>query len=165
MFVADGGDGTLVLETERERAPALARKLSLYKLRSKVTVEDRSATTEVAVVFGPGAEALLPLEGTVGFVDPRLASLGVHVLAATGRVAQLMAARGIAAAPVDEASASPAAILWRASGPGRSWSPARSNVAAKSPPSRTLSSAMVGLVLVSEPLCDLPEGLSRTPES
>ena len=28
------GDGTLLLETERERAPALAKKLTLYKLRS-----------------------------------------------------------------------------------------------------------------------------------
>src|SRR5258708_15455229 len=36
MFVADGGSETLLLETERERAPALARKLGLYKLRSKV---------------------------------------------------------------------------------------------------------------------------------
>src|SRR3954470_24405524 len=53
MFVASGADETLLLETERERAPALARKLSMYKLRSKVTVEDRSATLEVAVAFGP----------------------------------------------------------------------------------------------------------------
>ena len=53
MFVADGGGDTLLLETERERAPALAKKLGLYKLRSKVTVEDRSAAMEVAVVFGP----------------------------------------------------------------------------------------------------------------
>ena len=66
MFVADGGDEMLLLETERERAAALARKLGLYKLRSKVTVEDRSAAMEVAVVFGPGAEAVLPLEGADG---------------------------------------------------------------------------------------------------
>ena len=50
MFVVDaspGGDAaTLLLETERERAPALAKKLTLYKLRSKVTVEDRSAAME-----------------------------------------------------------------------------------------------------------------------
>ena len=30
MFVVDGGDGTLLLETERERAPVLAKNLSLY---------------------------------------------------------------------------------------------------------------------------------------
>src|SRR5262244_3465832 len=72
MFVADGGSDTLLLETERERAPALARKLSLYKLRSKVTVENRSAAMEVAVVFGEGAAGLLPMEGSVAFADPRL---------------------------------------------------------------------------------------------
>src|SRR5882672_3854329 len=63
MFVADGGNDTLLLETERERAPALARKLGLYKLRSKVTVEDRGATMEVAAVFGPDADKALPTAG------------------------------------------------------------------------------------------------------
>src|SRR4029077_5061169 len=53
MFVADGGNDTLLLETERQRAPALAKKLSLYKLRSKVTVEDRGESLEVAVAYGP----------------------------------------------------------------------------------------------------------------
>ena len=31
MFVADGGGDTLLLETERERTPPLAKKLGLYK--------------------------------------------------------------------------------------------------------------------------------------
>ncbi len=101
MFVADAGDGTLLMETERERAPALARKLGLYKLRSKVTVEDRSAAMDVAVVFGPGVQALLPFDGAVAFVDPRLPDLGVHVLAPAGGAEALLAARGIAPAPVD----------------------------------------------------------------
>jgi folate-binding protein YgfZ len=94
MFVADGGNGTLLLETERERAPALARKLALYKLRSKVTVEDRGAAMEVAVAFGPGVEALVPLDGATAFVDPRLPALGVRVLAAAGQAAALLTARG-----------------------------------------------------------------------
>ena len=55
MFVVEDGDGTFLMETERERAPALAKKLKMYTLRSKVTVEDRSAAMEVAVVFGPDA--------------------------------------------------------------------------------------------------------------
>lgn len=101
MFVADPGDGTLLLETERERAPALAKKLGLYKLRSKVTVEDRSATMEVAAVFGPGAETVLPLEGTVAFVDPRLPGLGVRVLAPAGHAQTLLASRGAVAAPIE----------------------------------------------------------------
>src|SRR5436190_3925987 len=53
MFVVDGGSDMLLLETERERAAGLAKKLAMYKLRSKVVVEDRSGTQEVAVAFGP----------------------------------------------------------------------------------------------------------------
>ena len=106
MFVADaspGGDAnTLLLETERERAPALAKKLTLYKLRSKVTVEDRSAAMEVAVVFGAGAEKALQIDGAISFVDPRLAELGVRVLAPAGTAATLLSARGITAAPLDD---------------------------------------------------------------
>src|SRR5438045_1050089 len=101
MFVADDGKGMLLLETERDRAPALAKKLALYKLRSKVMVEDRSATMDVAVVFGLGAETVLPFEDGVAFVDPRLPELGVRVLAAAGRTAAVLAARGFAAAPID----------------------------------------------------------------
>ncbi len=101
MFVVDGGDGTLLLETERERAPALAKKLTLYKLRSKVAVEDRSAALDVAVVFGAGADKALPIGGTISFVDPRLAGLGVRVLAPAGQAAALLAARGFVETPVD----------------------------------------------------------------
>jgi folate-binding protein YgfZ len=102
MFVVDGGDGTLLLETERERAAALSKKLTLYKLRSKVTVEDRSAAMEVAAVFGTDAEKVLPIDGTISFVDPRLGDLGVRVLAPTGNAAGLLQARGLAEAPVDD---------------------------------------------------------------
>src|SRR5258708_21027505 len=93
MFVADGGADTLLLETERERAPALAKKLGLYKLRSKVTVEDRSAAMDVAVVFGSGAENALPIEGTLAFVDPRLPELGVPVLAPAATPTALLSPR------------------------------------------------------------------------
>lgn len=105
MFVVDGGDDTLLLETERERAPALAKKLTLYKLRSKVTVEDRSAAMDVAVVFGAGADKLLPIadvpDGAIAFSDPRLAELGVRVLAPAGTASTLLQARGIAVAAPD----------------------------------------------------------------
>ena len=101
MFVTDGGEGTLLLETERERAPALAKKLALYKLRSRVTVEDRSAAMEVAVVFGEDATRLLPMEGAVAFADPRLPELGLRVLAPAGQAASLLAARGAAPMPFE----------------------------------------------------------------
>jgi folate-binding protein YgfZ len=101
MFVADGGNDTLLLETERARAPALAKKLGLYKLRSKVTVEDRSTAMDVAVVFGPGAETVLPLAGGVAFVDPRLPELGVRLLAPASQATALLAVRGVVAAPIE----------------------------------------------------------------
>ncbi len=101
MFVADAGGETLLLETERERAPALAKKLKMYTLRSKATVEDRSATMEVAVAFGDDASKALGLDSSaVSFIDPRLEALGVRVIAPAGQAATLLAARGFAEAPL-----------------------------------------------------------------
>src|SRR4051812_5981836 len=90
MFVVEDGSGTFLMETERERAPALAKKLKMYTLRSKVTVEDRSAATEVAVVFGTNAGTVLPVADATAFVDPRLPELGVRVLAPVGQSATLL---------------------------------------------------------------------------
>src|SRR5258708_28740899 len=71
MFVADGGNDSFLLETERERAPGLAKKLAMYKLRSQVTVEDRSKPLDGAVAYGPAAAHTLPSDGAVAFVAPR----------------------------------------------------------------------------------------------
>ena len=100
MFVIDGGDDTLLLETERERAPSLAKKLSLYKLRSKVTIEDRSAAMEVAAVFG-AADALLPPPGAIAFPDPRLHELGYRILAPHQTLRQGLAAQGMREVPFE----------------------------------------------------------------
>ncbi len=102
MFVVDGGEETLLLETERERAPALARKLGLYRLRSKVTVEDRSPALEVAAVFGPGANQVLPVEDAVAFADPRLPALGLRVLARAGHAGDLLSSRGATPASLED---------------------------------------------------------------
>lgn len=102
MFVADGGGDTLLIETERERAAALAKKLAMYTLRSKVKVEDRSATMDVAVVFGEHAAKALGIEKCVSYVDPRLPSLGVRVLAAAGEAAAILGSHGfVPATPAD----------------------------------------------------------------
>lgn len=94
MFVAADGE-TLLLETERERAAALARKLSIYKLRSQVKVEDRSAAMEVAAVFGAKIDAArLSQDGLTAFVDPRLPELGARVLGPAGKVATTLSAHG-----------------------------------------------------------------------
>ena len=100
MFVADAGNETFYLETERERAPALAKKLKMYTLRSKVTVEDLGATHEVAAAFGDDASKALGIEGAVSFIDPRLETLGVRVIVPAGQAAALLSARGFAEAPL-----------------------------------------------------------------
>ena len=100
MFVADAGNDTFFLETERERAPALAKKLKMYTLRSKVTVEDLGAAFDVAVAFGDDTSMALGIEGSVSFADPRLETLGVRVLAPAGQAPALLAARGFAEAPL-----------------------------------------------------------------
>src|SRR5262249_29568105 len=102
MFVADGGDETLLLETERARAPALAKKLSAYKLRSGVTVEDRSSAMEVAAAFGASQAMLPPLANAIAFPDPRLRELGYRVLAPAGTLEQMLAGQGMAEAPFDD---------------------------------------------------------------
>lgn len=102
MFVSDGGDDTLLIETEHERAAALARKLTMYTLRSKVKVEDRSASMEAAVVFGDQADKALGIEKCVSYVDPRLPSLGVRVLAPAGEAAAILGSHGFEpATPAD----------------------------------------------------------------
>src|SRR5215469_11539828 len=73
------------LETEAARRADLKRRLNIYRLRSKVSLEERSELA-VGAVFGSGAEAVLglpsepgitkSLEGGIAFVDPRLAALG-----------------------------------------------------------------------------------------
>lgn len=100
MFVADAGNDSFFLETERERATALAKKLKMYTLRSKVTVEDLGSALEVAAVFGDDASKALGIEGAVTFVDPRLDALGVRVVAPAGQSVALLSARGFAEAPL-----------------------------------------------------------------
>lgn len=99
MFVADAGGDTFLLETERDRAPALAKKLKMYTLRSKVTVEDLGASMEVAAAFGDDAARALDL-GLAAFADPRLETLGVRVLAPAGQASALLVARGFDEAPL-----------------------------------------------------------------
>lgn len=87
-------DGTRILiDVAAPEAAALARKLSLYKLRAAVEITDLTGTLMLAALWGEDAAAragLDPPEGAAGrsrlpgaeyaFVDPRLAALGVRAL-------------------------------------------------------------------------------------
>ena len=81
-------DEALLLDGERARLADLKRRLSIYRLRAKVALDERPDLA-VAAVFGEQALAALglpaepgvarALAGGVVFVDPRLAELGARM--------------------------------------------------------------------------------------
>ncbi|WP_391348744.1 YgfZ/GcvT domain-containing protein [Azospirillum sp. A23] len=95
-------DAALLLDPETERRADLLRRLKIYKLRSKISLQDRTEQLRVVVAFGDGAlEALgLPAEpgaarafaGGVAFTDPRLPALGARLFLPAEGLAALEAA-------------------------------------------------------------------------
>ena len=88
LFVVERGD-VFLLETEAGRAEELRKKLSLYKLRAKVTIALAEFVAVFAVMGDGAAEALgvaaaagsaEEFAGGVVFVDPRLAGIGLRAL-------------------------------------------------------------------------------------
>jgi folate-binding protein YgfZ len=89
FFVAEIGD-TFYLDCERARLDDLRRRLSLYKLRAKVSLAAVGDAMAVVALFGPGTVQALglpeeagsaqPLKGGVVFVDPRLVGLGARAI-------------------------------------------------------------------------------------
>lgn len=82
--------GSLLLEGEAARLADLKRRLSIYRLRSQVTLEE-AADFGVWALIGDGAAAAVGLAGDqsgaagaleegVAFVDPRLAEVGLRAI-------------------------------------------------------------------------------------
>lgn len=97
--------GQLLLETEGTRLEALHRRLLMYRLRSKVDIEDCSAHFAVAALIGddPAATLNLPelpgaaraLDRGLVFVDPRLPRLGARALLPKNTATETLAALGL----------------------------------------------------------------------
>ena len=110
FFIAALGD-RLLLDCEAERLADLQRRLKMYKLRSKVALEDDSARFSVTALFGGGAlEALgLPAEpgaaaalsDGIAFTDPRLPALGARAVLPRGTEAEALEAKGFRPAAPD----------------------------------------------------------------
>ncbi|MGA3307909.1 MAG: folate-binding protein [Xanthobacteraceae bacterium] len=89
----DGGG--FFLDLPRARAKALVEKLNLYKLRSRLIVEDLSAVLGVVAAWdGDGTSAF-----GLAYADPRLGALGLRVMVPPHRAAD--AAAGLGAILVD----------------------------------------------------------------
>jgi folate-binding protein YgfZ len=101
-------DEALYLDCERARLGDLQRRLSLYKLRSKVTLTDAGPRFVVAAAWGDEASVKLglaagaakPFANGVAYADPRLPALGARLLIAAGREGEIVAA-GLARADAD----------------------------------------------------------------
>lgn len=98
---------SLLLDVERERLPDLIRRLTLYKLRSDVTLTDVSDRFSVAGAFGAGVAQRLALGDAPGcarvladgvaFTDPRLSELGARVIAPPATIGATLAGAGLPA--------------------------------------------------------------------
>jgi folate-binding protein YgfZ len=77
MLIVRAADGTLLLETMRQQAPALVQRLQLYKLRANVDICDASADFTIAAAWGdPAIEG-----GALVCRDTRNPALGSRILA------------------------------------------------------------------------------------
>ena len=110
FMIVEAGE-SIWLETEGTPLGDLKRRLTIYRLRSKVSLEVRPDLAVVAVI-GPDAAAALglrsepgaatSLEDGIAFVDPRLAALGVRVILPRERAQPLLAEAGVSEAPFDD---------------------------------------------------------------
>lgn len=89
FFIGQAGD-TLLFDCEAARLGDLIKRLTIYRLRSRVTFTDASDDHIVCAVPGTGASQALGLGGEPGaaralgrgfvYVDPRLAAIGARAL-------------------------------------------------------------------------------------
>jgi len=86
---------SILIDCEAARQDDLKRRLLIYKLRSKVSIEDLSGGYAVAALFGAGAAAALalpeelgatkPFGGGIAYMDPRLLDLGARAVLPRGQ--------------------------------------------------------------------------------
>jgi transferase CAF17, mitochondrial len=98
MFITEQ-DGRYLVDCAAPRRADLVKRLSMYRLRSKITVADADAEWCAALLFGNGAPTAAGLGGSAGgaaafgggvaYVDPRLPDLGARLILprATARAA------------------------------------------------------------------------------
>ena len=89
-FFVVGLDDALLLDCERARLDDLKKRLSMFKLRADVTLDDRSGELRVATLYGDSAGDALGLSGDAGsagtfgggiaFIDPRLKDAGARAV-------------------------------------------------------------------------------------
>jgi len=110
FFLVEHGEAIL-LDGERTRLPELLRRLSMFKLRAKVSLADATDRFDIAVAFGDGASAKLGLPAGLGaaapfgsgivYTDPRLVELGARAMLPRSDGSHALEAAGLS--PVEPA--------------------------------------------------------------
>lgn len=85
MFLYGDGDDILI-DVPRQLVGELIKRLTLYRLRAKVTFEDISDRVGIAAVWGEPIE--VPA-GVLGGADPRSTGLGARYVLPLGRIGEL----------------------------------------------------------------------------
>src|SRR4051794_41372667 len=70
-FILYGQGDAILLEGERDRLPALIQRLTMYRLRAQVTIENLGQELAVLAVFGAGSAGLETTAGAGGGAGPR----------------------------------------------------------------------------------------------
>ena len=82
-FLVTEGDGALLLDVARDQRDALLKKLSMYKLRSKVGIEVRDPLGVYVNLAGhPDNRIVSYADRAVTFADPRFTGLGLRSIGA-----------------------------------------------------------------------------------
>jgi folate-binding protein YgfZ len=79
-FLVTEGDGAVLLDSAADRAEALVRRLTMYRLRAKIEITIRPQLSVYAGLSGR------PAERAVTFADPRLAALGLRSIGASAEM-------------------------------------------------------------------------------
>ena len=106
-FIMVAAGEAIWLDAEAARLADLKRRLSMYRLRAKITI-DELPDLAIAAMFGEGAHAALglpeqpgaarPLGGGLALVDPRLSALGTRAILAADQIRGALAGAGLAEA-------------------------------------------------------------------
>ncbi len=99
FFIAEHGD-TLLLDTDRQRLPELQKRLMMYKLRSDVSIADRTGDFAIYALLGDDAVPGVA-EGGIIFADPRSARLGARALLPRESADASLARLGFTEAPFE----------------------------------------------------------------
>jgi folate-binding protein YgfZ len=79
-FLLTEGDGAVLLDCAADRAEALVKRLTMYRLRAKIEIAVRPQLCVYAGLTGR------PAERAITFVDPRLAALGSRSIGASAEM-------------------------------------------------------------------------------